>query len=68
MNSQRKNLMQPADWWAAFVEQAKRDGQSLSEWLGDCGLENLDSDLKKGLSERNGRGRPKSNDQFDKSK
>lgn len=50
--SDRKNISQPAEWWAAFAAQAERDGQSLSEWLGDCGLANLDPDLLDGLPDR----------------
>ena len=68
MTSQRKNISQPADWWVAFSEQANRKGESLSEWIGDCCQIHVDTDLQYLFSERNGRGRPKSNDQFDKSK
>lgn len=59
MNSERKNVIQPIDWWAAFVTEAKREGLSLSEWLGDCGRANLPKDVKAGLSERPTAGRPK---------
>ena len=59
MNSERKNLIQPVDWWAAFQAEAKREGVSLSEWLGDCGRANLPKDVKAGLSERATAGRPK---------
>lgn len=47
---------QPADWIDAFKIQATRNGQSLSEFLGDCGVKSLDSDLRKKLGARPGRG------------
>ena len=58
-NSERRNVSQPADWWAAFEAQAQQDEQTLSEWLGDCGLANLPRDERKRLSERPGAHRPK---------
>ncbi len=59
MNCERKNITEPADWWDAFQQQATRDGQTLSEWLGDCGRANLDEDLQCGLSERPPAHRPR---------
>jgi len=59
MASQRKNLTQPADWWAAFEKQATADGQTLSEWAGECMLANLPATVVVGLSERPAANRPK---------
>ena len=56
------NMTQPADWMGAFKEQAKRDGQSLAVWVGECLLANLDPDLRKGLSKRPPAHRPKKSD------
>jgi hypothetical protein len=55
MNSERRNLTQPADWWAAFEAQAATEGKTLSEWAGECMLANVDSKL----SERPPAHRPK---------
>ncbi len=57
--SGRKNITQPADWWAAFEAQASKDGQTLAAWLGDCGRANLAKDVAAGLSERPSVGAPK---------
>ena len=59
MSSKRRNLTQPADWWAAFEAQAKADGQTLSEWAGDCMRGNLSKDVAAGLSERPAANRPR---------
>lgn len=58
-SSQRKNITQPADWWAAFARQADADGQSLSEWVGDCCRANLPTAEQRKLSERGTVGAPK---------
>ncbi len=50
--TERKNITQPADWWAAFQGQAKRDGMSLSEWVGYCCTEHLPQGKAKKLSKR----------------
>ena len=52
----RFNISQPAAWLAAFRKQAARQHQDLSEWLGECGLTHLDSDLRDGLPDRPKRG------------
>ena len=62
MSSERKNVTQPADWWAAFESQAKADGQTLSEWAGDCMRANLPKDVAAGLSERPAANRPRTKD------
>jgi predicted RNA-binding protein with PUA domain len=64
--SARKNLTQPPDWWAAFQAQAKQDGQSLSEWAGDCMMANLPGDVSVGLSSRPPAHRPKRVETFPK--
>ena len=59
MSSERRNITQPTDWWAAFEEQAKADGQSLAAWAGDCMRANLPKSVAAGLSERRSVGAPK---------
>lgn len=61
MTSQQLNTTQPPDLAAAMKEQAKRDGLSLSEWVGDCCRANLDADLAKNLGDRPPAHRPKQN-------
>lgn len=58
-STERKNITQPADWWAAFVEQAKKEGMSLSEWLGEIGKEKLPKKTLAKLSQRPKEGRRK---------
>ena len=57
--SDRKNITQPADWWAAFEKQAKANSQSLSEWIGDCCRANLPAGVADHLSNRPSVGAPK---------
>jgi len=45
-------MIQPDEWLAAFREQATRNGENLSQFLGDCAMANLDRDLRKGLPKR----------------
>jgi len=59
MSSERRNLTEPGDWWQAFEAQAKADGQTLSEWAGDCMRANLPKELAAGLSERPPANRPR---------
>lgn len=59
MKSTPKLLTQPADWWRAFSVQAQADGQSLSEWLGECGLANLPAKVQRSLSDRPAAHRPR---------
>jgi len=59
MTSERRNITQPADWWAAFEVAAKAEGVNLSEWAGDCMRANLPKDVASGLSERPAANRPK---------
>jgi hypothetical protein len=55
-------LTQPESWIVAAKAQAKREGASLSSWLGECLLANLDADLllplAGGLGTRPKKGRP----------
>jgi hypothetical protein len=61
MTTDRKNISQPDDHWAAFEAQAKKEGKSLSEWIGEQCLRALPAKVRKGLSERPAAHRPKSN-------
>ena len=55
----RKNITQPDDWWAAFVRQAQDEGLTLSEWMGECCIANLPKDRQQLLSGRVKRGQPR---------
>ena len=57
--NERKNITQPADWWAAYEAQAKKDGKSLSAWIGERCNEGLPKSVRKKLSERQPAHRPK---------
>jgi len=59
VSTTRKNITQPADWWAAFEQQAQKQGLSLSEWAGDCMRANLPVKVNRKLSERPAANRPK---------
>jgi len=59
MTSERRNVTAPDDWWKAFEAAAKSSGKTVSEWLRDCGFENLPAKVRKGLAEAKGAGRPK---------
>lgn len=59
MTTERCNIAQPADWWAAFRKQAQKEGLTLSGWLGECALANLDESTAEKLSERPAANRPK---------
>lgn len=56
----RKNITQPEDWWQAFEYEASRCGLTLSEWVGECCMAYLKQATQSRLSERTGRGKPKS--------
>jgi len=58
-NSIRKNLTQPADWWAAFEAQARKEGMTLSEWVGWHCRAILPKRTAAKLSERPAAHRPK---------
>ena len=59
MKTERRNLTNPPDHWAAFAVQAESEGVSLSEWIGACCIANLPPDVASRLSDRPGMGRPK---------
>ena len=52
MKSERRNLTQPPDHWAAFERQAANDGYTLSEWVGECCQSYLTPEARESLSER----------------
>ena len=54
--SDRKNIVQPADWWTAFNAAARSEGKSLSEWMGDCCCQSLPRVVRTTLTARPGRG------------
>jgi hypothetical protein len=64
MTVRRVLISQPSEWIEAFRQQATRNSESLSEFLGACARENLDPDLLETLGERPGRG-PKKKEQSD---
>lgn len=57
--NERKHITQPADWWAAFEEQAKAEGMSLAAWLGEAAKAQLPKRVAKELTERPPAHRPK---------
>lgn len=59
MTSERKNIVQPTEWWDAAEQEARKQGKSLSEWIGDRILEGLPVKIRKQLPERESAGRPK---------
>lgn len=59
MTNTRKNITQPADWWAAFESQAQAEGLSLSAWIGKVGRDALPKRVAGKLSERSPAHRPK---------
>jgi len=62
MTSERKNISQPVEWWAAFEAQATREGLSLSEWVGECCAAYLADSVREKLPERPLPYRPKKSD------
>ncbi len=59
-SGERKNLIQPPDWWRAFEAAAAAKKQSLAEWLGNAGRKALPPEIRSTLSQRRKRGRLKS--------
>jgi hypothetical protein len=53
-------VSQPIEWIEAFKIQAKRNGESLSEFLGDCAKVNLDKDLRMAINDERPKRGPKS--------
>ena len=62
MTDNRKNITQPADWWAAFEAKAQSEGKTLSQWIGDTCRKALGKDGKQ-LSERKPANRPRKDQQ-----
>jgi len=60
MINQRKNITQPADWWAVFEAEAARQGMPLSQWIGIAAVNMLTEERRKTLSQRAKPGRKKS--------
>ena len=58
MKSERKNICQPTDWWAAFAAAAQAQGLTMSEWLGNAGRAHMHTEAET-LSERPAANRPK---------
>ena len=63
MTSTRKNISQPADWWAAFEARAKSKGRTLSEHIGEVCREDLPKRVRKTLSKRPPANRPAERDE-----
>jgi len=59
MTSERKNIAEPSEWWKAFEAQAAKEGKTLSEWLGEAGLDKLPAKVRSKLPDRVTAGRPK---------
>jgi len=62
MTNERKNITQPADWWAAFEAEAAKRGMPLSEFIGLAASKMLTKEQRKELSERIKPGRKKNED------
>ena len=58
MTNERKNITQPADWWAAFEEAAKAEGLTLSAWVGQACVFQLSAKKRLKLTERPPANRP----------
>lgn len=48
---------QPAEWIQAFMAEAKSEGMTLAEWVGEACLYKLPLDVAEALCERPKRGR-----------
>jgi hypothetical protein len=59
MTTERKNISQPSDHWAAFQTAADNAGLSLSEWMSEKCRAVLPAKVQKTLSKRNPVGTPK---------
>lgn len=63
MESERRNITQPSDWWAAWESAATAVGQNLSTWIGKQCNKALPKEVRDKLSERATRGRPRNADE-----
>jgi hypothetical protein len=59
MKTERRNITQPADWWAAWKASADKQGASLSEWVGNQCNAALTNRAAKSLTDRKPAHRPK---------
>jgi hypothetical protein len=59
VTNERKNITQPADWWAAFEAEAKKADMSLSAWIGESCIQRIAKKESKKLSDRPAANRPK---------
>jgi len=57
MKCERKNVSEPADWWAAWERAAAAKGLHLSEWIGQQCNRALPREVRDELSHRAKRGR-----------
>lgn len=58
MESERRNITQPTDWWAAWEAAAMVAELDLSTWIGEQCNRSLMKKVKATLSVRGKRGRP----------
>jgi hypothetical protein len=59
---ERRNITQPADWWAAIEAAAQADGVTVSEWIGEACRKRLPVSVRRELSRRPGAHRPRKPD------
>lgn len=59
VKAERKSITQPPDHWAAFQEAAESEGMTLAEWMSEQCKISLPPRVRKKLSDRQQRGRPK---------
>lgn len=62
MISVRKNITQPADWWAAIENAARAEGITISEWIGNACRKRLPTPIRRSLSARPPAHRPAHDD------
>lgn len=60
MTSKRLFITEPEEWIKAAKAAAKKEGKSLSEWIGEAMLAKLPAKVRSKLPERPSEGRPKS--------
>jgi hypothetical protein len=56
---ERRNITQPADWWAAIEAAAAAESVTVSEWIGEACRKRLPVLVRRGLSKRPPANRPK---------
>lgn len=59
MKTKQITITIPIDHHAAIARAAEKSGVSLSKFLGDAAIRRLPKEVRAGLSERKGRGKPK---------